>query len=447
MSKDPSSGRPELSRRSLLAGGAALASAGLLQDQGQAATGDSPGLPERRHAVYLVPGYVPESAHYKGRPIAEQNRFTKAVPASYQGLLTMVSRVDERDGSVRRALFPLAGHEITVRPDRRSALFNGMDDPFMLSFDPDSLERGILASAHAEDFRGGGHALYVPAEGPLVVAERKLYGPYSGKPEDHFGRIVLRDPETLKVLEVYNSHGIAPHQIGLLTGEQVLAIAHYGSTAWPDGEYRDDLPYLVEPCLTLIDLANGKLLHKEISPDKAYDLRHLALHGRDRIFAIQGRLSRFAATQEAMVESEEVYEPDIWSGTDRIGYLPAPLFRFDLTKGQTRPSAHSTADPLLMRYGQSIVYDPLHDEAIATYPTRHCVIVFGGNDGEVRHVIRTDRLGLQQPRGIGFHPDGKRYAVTGYWRNIFLFERGSHALDREACLYETLFGHSHSTVF
>ena len=45
-----------------------------------------------------------------------------------------------------------------------------------------------------------------------------------------------------------------------------------------------------------------------------------------------------------------------------------------------------------------------------------------------------------------FLPDGKHYAVTGYWENMFVFERGTHRLVRELCLYPLFFGHSHITA-
>ncbi|NQV22422.1 MAG: DUF1513 domain-containing protein [Rhodospirillales bacterium] len=429
-------------RRHFLKGAAALATMG----PALAAGAGRPVLAaESGQGRYLVPGYVPSSAFFHGRPVAEQPAFTKAIPSGYDGLTTMVTRIDERDGAVKRALFPMVGHEITVRPDRRSAFFNSMDDKIMLTFDPDSLELGAVAEAHHRQFTGGGHAIHGPG-GELIVSERHNYVRYSGQPEKHYGRIVVRDPESLRVIEVYNSHGIAPHQIAQLAGEQAIAVTHYGSTSWPGSGDYGELPYIVEPCLTVIDLRNGKLLHKEVGQDKRFDLRHLAVHGRDRIFAIQGRLAPMAEVQEVMKDWAEIYEPDVWSASEEVGYLPAPVLRYDLTQPDTRPKPVSTDDPLLMRYGQSIVFDPVNDEAIATFPSRHAVVVFAGADGSVKRVIRTDRLGLHQPRGLAFHPDGRRYAVSGYWRNIQLFERGSHEPDPDGRVHTTFFGHSHLTL-
>ena len=99
-----------------------------------------------------------------------------------------------------------------------------------------------------------------------------------------------------------------------------------------------------------------------------------------------------------------------------------------------------------MQRGQSIVYDPVHDEALVTYPTSHTVVVIDGQNGSIKRVIRTDRLGLHRPRGIALQPDQTHYAVSGHWRDIYVFRRGTHQLRREACRYVPLFGHSHLTI-
>ncbi len=66
--------------------------------------------------------------------------------------------------------------------------------------------------------------------------------------------------------------------------------------------------------------------------------------------------------------------------------------------------------------------------------------------GAVKHVMRTDRMGLRRPRGLALHPDGVHYVVSGSWENVFVFRRGSHELVRDACRYEVLFDHSHLAI-
>ncbi len=105
-----------------------------------------------------------------------------------------------------------------------------------------------------------------------------------------------------------------------------------------------------------------------------------------------------------------------------------------------------TDDPLLMQRGQTIVYEPTHDEMLVTYVASHTVIAFDAASGAVKHVMPTDHLGLCRPHGLALHPDGVHYVVTGSWENVFVFRRASHELVREACRYELLFDHSHLAI-
>ena len=99
-----------------------------------------------------------------------------------------------------------------------------------------------------------------------------------------------------------------------------------------------------------------------------------------------------------------------------------------------------------MRHGLSIRYDAVHDEAIASYPSTHQLMVFDGASGALSKRFDLRTVGLRYPCGVTFLPDGKHYAVTGFWENMFVFERGTHRLVRELCLYPMFFGHSHITA-
>jgi hypothetical protein len=240
---------------------------------------------------------------------------------------------------------------------------------------------------------------------------------------------------------------MTPHEIGLLEDGKHLAVANYGKTLWPDGTWRNGLLYRVAPSLTLIELATGRLVHEVRNADPQLEVRHLAAHSLERLFAIQARMEAFEASQEAMRAWDDgVYEADVYSGGEDIGYLPAPLLRYRFGPDGAHAKPILTENPLLMRYGQSLVYDPVHDEVIASYPSRHAIIVFAGEDGRVRRVLRTDQLGLRQPRGVVLHPDGVHYAVSGYWQDVMVFTRGQHQPVPARHRRAVLFGHSHLAV-
>jgi hypothetical protein len=103
-------------------------------------------------------------------------------------------------------------------------------------------------------------------------------------------------------------------------------------------------------------------------------------------------------------------------------------------------------DPLDFRQGQTVAYDPLHDEAIATFASSHTIAVVDAKSFELKRVFRTDGHGLAFPRGIALHPDGRRYVISGSWQGLYYFARGSHELDRAATWEEVFFHHSHITA-
>ena len=366
------------------------------------------------------------------------------MPASLvtDGTGTLLTRVDEGDGSVRRALMPLRGHAIVVAPSRARAVWASMNGDSLLSFDPHSLELETFVSAHGEGFIGGGHAVFTAAGDQVLVAERKRYGPQPARPEEQFGRITIRDPKDLSVLESYSCHGVSPHQIRILADGRHIAISNYGSTNLPKpGEPLQ----ILEPSLTVLELASGRLLTKWIGPDPRYELRHLAAHSLDRIAAILAHVVPAEDAQSLRLARDRVYEPDLSVEAD-YAYLPAPIQFYDAAQPNRPKAASLPSDARDARQGQSIVYDPDHDEVIVTFASSHRVIAFDAASGGIKTIVETDRLGLRYPRGLALHPDGAHYAVSGSWRGIQLFRRGSHEPSLARAMHAVFFDHSHLAI-
>ncbi len=395
-----------------------------------------------------MPGYKTAKAYRRGQPLIVDRRAARALPRGYDGPVTMITRIALDADSVERALFPIVGHAVTLDPGRSRALFVGKNDDALLVIDPASLDLAAIARPHAEDFLFGGHVAFT-ADGKTVFAveRRDPSAPYTGRPADHFGRISLRDADTLRVLDSFDCAGIAPHDIALFDGGRHLAVANYGSTDWPaDVEAPTTrLPYGVEPSLTIIEAASGRLAHKEVAPKRRNQVQHVAAGGLDRIAVLQSRLAAFDDAQLVLRGRDHVYYSEAPDGCGR-SYLPVPLLHYDLGAATPKRAIVMTDDPLLMQRGQTIVYEPTHDEMLVTYVASHTVIAFDAASGAVKHVMRTDHLGLCRPHGLALHPDGVHYVVSGSWENVFVFRRDSHDPVREACRYELLFDHSHLAI-
>lgn len=426
-------------RRCALRGTAAVVLAAAVPRASSSSTATGP--------TYLVPGYEPDEAYARGGPLQDDPRAARAIPDRYDGAVTLLSAINPANDRVERVLLPLAGHGIAVRPDRSEAVFASMHGAELIAFDPATLDTAPPAAPHAPGYVFGGHAVYAPDDGVLWATERRDPTlPFTGDPAAHEGRVSVRDPHTLAAIGAYPCGGIGPHDMALTADGGHLVIANYGSTIWPDGQQPPvaGIPYGIEPCITVLEAASGKLVARLALKDRKRELRHVAAASLDHIVGLEVRVTSFDDAQRQFARAEGVYQPDP-SEREGLGYLPVPMVVWNAEVDSETAKEVTADDPLAMNRGQSVIYDPVHGEGIATFTTSNTVAVVGG-DGTLRRLIATDRLGLRWPRGIAMLPDGQHYAVAGDWENIFVFRRGTHDLVRELCRYDLIFGHSHLAV-
>ncbi len=395
----------------------------------------------------FVPGYESDAALVDGLPLREDRRLGRAVPAGHDGAVTLLSRIDLTTGKAARAAYPLQGHAVVLAPRRNTGVFASIRDRRMLAFDATSLDVIALSRPFAEGYTGGGHARYLPDGSALLVTERAPYRAYAGRPEEHFGRITIRDPETLAVLETASCHGIHPHDLQVIGAGRYVAIANYGSTQ--NRNPAAVVPELVEPSITVIELASGRLVDKITVPQAHAETRHLTAVDDETYFVVQ--VTKGTAVDGAWATPEG--ERGVVKEADRLAapgeaYLAAPLLHIirRVVGSALVVESAPDGDPSLMRQGLSILHDARHAQVIVTFPSTHCVMIADARTGEITRVLRTDAMGLRYPCGLALHPDGRRYVVTGSFENVFLFDRASHALDRTACRYLPLFRHSHVAI-
>ena len=427
-------------RRSLLTGGALLALAATAPADAAPAPRKTTRQDLKDVAVY-VPGYFPDSAYANGKPLAKNRRFNRAIRG--QPVHKMLTRVGF-DGSIRQTLLPVAAHDVEVAPDRSIGVLCSMDGEQHTAFDPDTMELAAIGPSLGDGWHGGGHAVYLDGGKTVILSERAPSTPYQGDLAKHYGRLTVRDPKTLKIAETYSTHGIDPHDIRLTADGKYIVAANYGSTvSAKTGKFT--IPRsVVQASITVVEVSSGKLVDKRITGRGATELRHLAAGRLDRIFAIQARYGSDHADARQNAGEDVAYESDI-STDPGYNYMAAATLKYDAARKRLTKMGDANATRL-MRHGLSIRYDDKHDEAIATYPSTHHVMVFDGATGSVSNVLDTRTVGLRYPAGLTFLPDGRHYAVTGHWENMFVFERGTHRLVRELCLYPIFFGHSHITA-
>lgn len=243
------------------------------------------------------------------------------------------------------------------------------------------------------------------------MTERRSPRPFSGDPAAHEGRVVVRDGTDGRVLAVWPSGGMGPHDIALLPDGRTLAVAHYGSPDSGRGPDGPKAPGVVEPSIVFLDGRDGRLLDRLVGPDHGLEIRHLTPLGPDRLVAIQTRLLEGDETLAGGRPLGELAEADDTVAPGLV-FAPAPLL--DVRRRRERCEARSLPMPELwaFRQGQSLVFDPRHGEVIATFPSALALVVVGARDGSVRRVLRTTALGLARPRA----PTPPRPGGCGSWR-------------------------------
>lgn len=420
-------------RRDFLRLGAGLSAAVVMPGQAAVKAGEPAGR-------VFVPGYLAADGYFEGQPARAHASLARGVPENFRGSVRMLTRLDIASGGLLQALFPVHGHDVAISPDGRIGFYGNLEAVSMVTFDPASLDVVAIGRTRARGWKGGGHGVFLDNR-ILAVVERAPRVGYRGSPEAHFGRVTLRDPETLEVIEDMSAHGVSPHEIRLLADGEHAAVANYGSTP-PPGEKIYSVPrHIVEPSIAVVSLKSGRLVEKYTSGSDSLELRHLCLADREAIFAIQTGLGLPGADQAFRTGDRYAYEAEL-TGGDRSSYLPAPPVMVDRAAGAMTALGVAAALPQ-MRHGLSIEYDPEYNEVLATFPATHRIMVFDGTSGGLKRSIDCSAMGLDYPCGLIMLRDRRSYAVAGYWKNLFVLERGSHRVVRPLCRYTTFFGHSH----
>ncbi len=424
-------------RRAFIGGLAAASGAVALARPFAPARADTP-----VRCAYLVPGYKADLANYRGEPAATAPGLRRDFPKGYDGGVTMIARVEEKDGSLRRAIMPIQGHQIAVHPRNKLALWNSMNGPNYVTVDPLALKLDRVLPCHAPEYMGGGHSAFTEAGDTVFSTERKRQDLPFGKPADLYGRLVVRDARDFKTLAAYDTQGIGSHEVRLTGDGRHAVIANYGTVKQPGQEPRWEA---VEPCVTVLEVASGKLVYKRALAGSAGEVRHLAAPTLNRIAAhvvveqhVDG-YPRLPGDDDVIAE----FDPDTAGGSF---YAPGSVGHFDATRPDLAPVLAQPGDRMAARQGQSMAYDPGSDETIGTFASSHSLIVVDAPSGRIKRVIGTERYGLRYPRGIVLHPDGRHYAVSGGWQGIYLFRRGTHEIVWERTLHPLLFDHSHMTA-
>lgn len=247
--------------------------------------------------------------------------------ASAPGAPRYLSSVDSADGShafagldaagrlVFRHPLPDRGHGVTLHPTRREALIVARrPGTFLHVVDlADGSAVARIDSAPGRHFYG--HAVY-SADANLLYATENAYAGGDGV-------IGVYDADAgYARLGELPCHGIGPHELRLMPDGRTLAVAVGGIRTHPDHDREPLNLATMQPALTYLDAADGRLLHRARLDPGLFQLsiRHMDVAADGRIaLALQ-----YEGPEDDVVPVAAVQRAD---GPIRLLYAPAQVAR------------------------------------------------------------------------------------------------------------------------
>ena len=198
-----------------------------------------------------------------------------------------VARFNHQAKVLAQVELPLRGHDMAVSHTESGRVLVFSRRPGNYIFDVD-LSRGhlnqvIKASAGRHFF---GHGVFSPDGLRLFTTENDY--------DTQTGKVVVRDAQSLQVINEFDSGGIGPHQLAWLNNGQTLVVANGGIATHPDTPRKKLNLTTMAPNLTYLDSVSGTILQQFSPPHHQLSIRHLAVNQDNKVvigMQFQGELS------------------------------------------------------------------------------------------------------------------------------------------------------------
>ena len=287
---------------------------------------------------------------------------------------------------------PVRGHGFALHPRRPVAVcFARRPGTFALAFD---MVRGTrLAELRTPSGRHFyGHGVYA-GDGSLLYASENDYS-------NHRGVIGVYVPdEGYRRAGELSSHGIGPHEITLLPGDETLVVANGGIATHPDAPgVKLNLPSM-EPALAYVDRRSGDLVERTALPRRlhALGIRHIAV-ARDGRVALGMQYEGPRGDLVPLV------------GLHRRGH---EIVLFDSPEPALRA---------MRQYCGSVAFDASGRIVAASAPRGNVITLWDARRGNYLCALPVADGSGVAPTGIG----GRFVATSGQGGAFFVDARGSH---------------------
>ena len=281
----------------------------------------------------------------------------------------------DRAGRERfRLPLPMRGHQMVVSADG-ALLFAAPRRPGTKGFVIDlATERLAAACESAPGRHFLGHGVF-SADGARLFTTENDYD--AGR-----GLIVVRETGALKVVQEFDSGGVGPHELLWMRNGRTLAVANGGILTHPSQPRKKLNLESMQPNLSIIDAASGRLLDQVRFPNHQASIRHLAATDTDEVLV---------GLQHEGPPSDDPPLLAVYRGRGALAPLSAPLDRQRNMK----------------QYVASVALDASAGHAVATCPRANLVTFWNIPAGRYAGQHRFRDAG-----GVAFDAKRREFVVT-----------------------------------
>ena len=228
--------------------------------------------------------------------------------------------------------------------------------------------------------------------------------------ENGQGVITVRNTQNFKVEQQFSSHGIGPHEIGLMPDGSTLAVANGGLLTHPDTGRKVLNLDSMRSTLSYISVNSGNLQNELTVNEPKSSIRHLDI-GQNGEVAVAIQLQRSAAHHENLVPLAAIHNP----GASSLETLDAPsplLNKLNDYTGSVRIHSQNQIAAFTSPRGNMAMFWNIQSKQLAGYHVFHDVcgltiskdnqrFVLSNSSGKIRQ-INARSLVEQKERRLNF---------------------------------------------
>ncbi|MDU0354015.1 DUF1513 domain-containing protein [Paraglaciecola aquimarina] len=178
---------------------------------------------------------------------------------------------------ISQVTLPARGHDSLALPHKlgHALVFARRPDRFAVEID--FVNGEIVNNIQSQvDSHFYGHGVFSKDGQYLYTTENQF--------DKKRGLIVVRDAQTYRVLDRFDSGGIGPHELALMPDGKTLVVANGGIETHPQQPRKKLNINNMRPNLAYVDIETGKVISSYAPPDNQLSLRHLTTRQDGAVF-------------------------------------------------------------------------------------------------------------------------------------------------------------------